>query len=183
MYILYCTQKRRYFIMSMDAVNGQGSCMVHIGFDAYTSHVDFPLIESTATRIKPHLSATIGELYRRIRSCPVDELRGALSDQLYRLSRRLKTQRNEMESGFLEGLEEDKHLKRLAQQHEALENVIGIRKPELYKACRLKELVLEPEGWKARFGFDETGASDIFLEFAFDQDGRILMEEGVEHAA
>ena len=183
MYILFCTQKRRYFIMARDTVNGQGSGLVHAAFDVYPKPEDLVHIEPIAQRIKPHLDDTVAELYRRVRAFSLGDVRYALSEQLYRLSRRLKIQRNELDSGFLEGFAERQRLNQLQEQHDTLERLLGLKRAGLFEACRLKELILETAGWSARFSFDDCEASELRIGFAFDADGKIWVEKPDEQAA
>ena len=183
MYILFCTQKRRFFVLARDTVGGQGSTMVHVQFDAYPSPDQLPLVEQLAERIKPHLEDTVVELYRRAKETSLADLKVALSDQLYVITRKMKTQRNELESGFLEGYQERKRLTTLEAQQASLQRLLGLKKTALFSLCHLKHILFEEKGWTACFGFDDCLAGEIQVGFAFDDQGRIWMPDLSENAA
>lgn len=183
MYILFCTQKRRFFVLARDTVGGQGSATVHVQFEGYPAPEQLPQVEQLAERIKPHLEDTVVELYRRAKDASLADLRVMLSDQLYVITRKVKAQRNELESGFLEGYQERKRLITLETQQACLEKLLGLKKHALFRLCHLKHILLEENGCTACFGFDECLAGDIQVGFSFDEQGRIWMPCPTESAA
>jgi hypothetical protein len=158
--------------------------MIHVTFDAYPSHTDFPFIQGLAERMKPHADETLSELYRRFQDVSLGDIRASLSDQLFKLSRRVKTQRNELESGFLEGFGERSVLKKLEEKHDSIQALLSLRKAALLNASRIKELVLEQNGWTAYFEFEGYPGADMSMGFAVSEDGSIWVEdESVESLA
>jgi hypothetical protein len=182
MYIMFCTQKQRFFVLARDSVGGQAS-MVHVEFSAYPASEQLSLIVELAERIKPHLEDAVVELYKRVRAISLPDLRVTLSDQLYLLTRKLKTQRNELDSGFLEGHVERRLLSKMEAQQASLLELLGLKKSALQERCLLRKIILEDQGWSACFGFDESGASEYRIGFTFDEHGRIWMPEAEDASA